>query len=579
MPDIIIRNGTIIDGSGGAAYSGDVAITGDRIEAVGDLKGATAPKTIDAQGCVVCPGFIDVHSHADITMYRDDHAKTLEPLVRQGITTFVGGNCGMALAPVGAGHPDLVAQYLEAFSALDFNSVVKWNSTGEFMKFVEDRGGAILNFAQLAPHGLIRIDAMGFANRTATDDEIRQMSVSLQQAMDDGAVGLSTGLQYFPGLKSETRELVALGKILKKNNGIFTSHLRSYSNTLGLAVDEVVEVARENEIPGQISHIFWVPDPGFIRPVMHKATAALAKLSQYMTPPIPLDGEINKQLKKLDRFRAGGTVNVRMDAMPTTTGFTHMFAFFPPWAIEGDMDAVIARLKDPEMRKKMLHDINKGKMVWPHLEDDAWTLNLFRTMGWTCVRIMSVVSQKNKHLEGRTLVSIAKERKCHPFDAACDLLLEENGKVLIFESMAKPEDNFTERSTFAGMRHPEVMISTDTILLGFGKPSYLFYAAYPKFISRYVRQKKFLSLETAIRKITGLAAEHFNLKHRGFVKEGYYADLVVFNPETIAPNATFENPCVYPEGIEQVIINGGIVVDKGGSDMSRLHGRVLRRDN
>ena len=576
MPDTIIKNGTIVDGTGREAYVADLAVTGDRIEAIGNLNGAGAAEVIDATDRVVCPGIIDVHSHADLSVYRRDHHQLLEPLVRQGITTFVGGNCGMGLAPVGKKHPKLIQEYVEAFTAFDFSKVVEWDTTGEFLDELEKRG-VLLNCAMLAPHGLLRIDAQGFEGRPASDDEINEMKHSLEECLEQGAVGMSTGLQYFPGLKSETRELVELGRVLKKYDTIFTSHIRSYSNTLPLAVGEVLEVAQTNDIPAQISHIFFVPDLGVAGPALRKLVAWLASLSQYWTVPIPLDGDIAKQLRRLDDMRTKG-VNVLMDVMPTTTGFTHLLAFFPPWALKGSLDDVKERLGNQEQRARMLHDILKGKMIWPHLEDDAWTLNLFRLMGWTCVRIMSVISEKNKHLEGMQLTQIAREQRKHPFDAACDLLLEEDCKVLIFESMAQPEDNFTERSSFAAIRHPETPITTDTILMGFGKPSYLFYATYPKFFGRYVREKKMLSMETAVRKVTGVPAQHFKLKHRGELKENYFADILIFDPETIAPGATFMDPEHFPIGIDHVFINGAHVVDGDTANISERHGRVLRRN-
>ncbi len=575
MPDTVIRNATIIDGTGGKAYEADLAIAGDRIEAIGKLDGLRAASSIDARGLVVCPGIIDVHSHADMSIHRRDHHEILEPLVRQGITTFVGGNCGMSLAPLGENHRDLVRQYVEAFTAFDFAEEVSWNGTGEFLDELERRG-VLLNCAMLAPHGLLRIDAQGFEGRLATEDEVKAMERALEASLEEGAVGLSAGLQYFPGLKSDTAELVRLGAVLKKYDGVFACHLRSYSNTLGRAVGEVLEVARRNDVHGQVSHIFWMPDMGPLAPAFRRVVAALARASAIYPLPAPLDYEISRQLARLERERRRG-VNVIMDVMPTTTAFTHLLAFYPPWVLRGSREEAMKRLADSALRRRMLRDILKGKMVWPHLDDDAWTLNMFKLMGWRSLRIMSVQSERNKRYEGRQLVEMARDRGKHPFDAACDLLLEEDGQVLIFNSIARPEDSFTERCIFAAIRDPEVAVSTDTILLGFGKPSYLFYAAYPKLFGRYVREKKMLSLETAVRKVTGLPARHFHLKQRGELKEKNYADILVFNPETIAPKATFEDPRVFPRGIEHVFINGKHVLNEGEMNLSERHGRVLRR--
>lgn len=576
MFDTLIRNGTVIDGTGAQGVAADVGIVGDRIRFIGKANGTPAKKTIDVTGCVVAPGFVDCHSHADLTIYKGDHKNILAPLIRQGITTFVGGNCGMSLAPVSEKHAQQTQDYLEAFTAMDFSKEVRWKTTAEFMEIVEKQG-LVMNAALLAPHGLIRIDAMGLDCRAATDEEIRSMTRLLEQCMEEGCIGLSTGLQYFPGMMSETRELIELGKVLKKYDGIFTSHLRSYSNTLDEAIGEVIEVSKVNEIRGQVSHIFWVPDMGFIGKIFRPLVRGLARLGNHYVVPIPLDTEVAKQLDRLSDLRDRG-VRVGMDVMPTTTGFTHLLAFFPPWVLTDNREAILNRLKSRETRERILKDILGGKMVWPHTESNTWSLNLFKVMGWECARIMSVVSEKNKEYEGMNLVAIGKKLGKHPLDAACDLLIEEDGKVLVFESMAQPDDNFTERSMYAPLKHPEVSVSTDTILMGFGKPSSLFYSCYPKFLSRYIRQKKMLSLETGVRKVSGLPAEHFNLKDRGILKENAFADITVFNPNTIASRSTFEKPDEKPEGIDHVFINGGHVVERGTVRTELMAGRLLKRN-
>lgn len=574
MLDLLIRNGSIVDGTGQPAFQADVGVEGDSITLVGRANGATAHKEIDASGKVVCPGFVDPHSHADLTIHREDHVALLAPLVRQGITTFVGGNCGMALAPLQDKNRAAIETYIEFFTQMDL-ARAPWRTMGEFFHLVESQG-LLLNSAVLAPHGLLRIEETGADTRGATDDEIERMAGALEQALDEGAVGLSTGLQYWPGNQSDTRELVRLGRVLKKYGGVFTSHLRSYSNTLDKAIDEVIEVAQTNDIAGQVSHIFWVPDFGRLGPLVRKVIRGLATVSKYWTVPLPLDAPQQQRIGQMMRARERG-VRVGMDIMPTTTGFTHMLAFFPPWSLEGGRERVVERLRDPEQRRRIRHSIEHGKMEWPHTGPDAWSLNLFRLMGWECARIMAVATEKNKPLEGRSLVDIARERKVRPFDAACDLLLEEQGHVLVFESMAEPDDAFTERSAFAGLKHPEVMISTDTILMGMGRPSSLFFGCYPFYLGRYVREKGLLPLETAVRKCTGLAAEHFNLKGRGKIAQGAFADIVVFDPETIASHACFKSPEQAPVGIEHVFINGVHVVEGETFRGDLKPGRLLRR--
>lgn len=575
MFDVLIRNGLVVDGSGKQGLKADVGIKKDRISLVGHANGAVAAKEINADGKVVCPGIVDPHSHADLTIARSDHVRLLEPLVRQGITTFIGGNCGLSLAPLGNNHRQALQQYIEVFTNLNLDQECPWRGMGEFLDTVEKRG-VLLNTGVLAPHGVIRLNHLGSERRYASDAECEAMAEEVERAVDEGALGLSAGLQYYPGSQSDTREMVRLGRALKRHNGVFACHLRSYSaNTLPKAIDEVVEVARTNGIPAQISHIFSIPIFGPFGGPVRAGIRALAKLSAHWTPPLPLEGPlrqcVDQMLKAIDQG-----ADVGMDVMPTTTGFTHLLAFFPPWALEGDRDDVIARLRDPEYRNRIRRAIERGKMKWPHVEGDSWSLNLFRLMGWECCRIMAVASEKNKRYEGMRLVDIARGQGKHPLDTACDLLLEEDGHVLVFESMAQPEDNLTERSIFAPIKHPRVSVSTDTILMGMGRPSLLFYGCYPKFLGRYVREKHLLPLETAIHKVTGLPATHFRLKDRGLIAEGAFADVLVFDPEHIASRATFNNPERTPAGIEHVFINGRHVVEGDTFRGDMKAGMVLR---
>lgn len=575
MLDVLIRNGLIIDGTGKTGYQGDLGIEGDRLAFVGGSSGVQAAKTVDASGKVVCPGVVDPHSHADMSLFRPDHEKLLEPLVMQGITTFVGGNCGMGLAPLGNGNMEAVNQYLEVFTNADVARVAKWNSVGQFIDTVQSQG-LMLNMGLLAPHGVIRIGEVGPNPRAATDSEIDGMCKALDTALAEGAIGLSCGLQYYPGSQSEIRELFRLGEVLKRHDGVFACHLRSYSNTLPQAIDEVIQVSRQNGINAQISHLFWIPNYGIFGPMMRSAFRKLTKLAKWWIPPLGLQRPLAQRMEQILGAIDTGA-NVSVDVMPTTTGFTHLLAFFPPWALEGTRADVVKRLHDPQERKRMRNDIEHGKMRWPHTEPDSWSLNLFQLMGYECCRVMAVGSEKNKRYEGMSLVDIAQERNIHPFDAACDLLIEEDGHVLVFESMAEPDDILTEYTTMAPLKHPEVSISTDTILMGMGKPSYLFYGCYPKFIGRYVRDKRLLSLETAIRKITSLPADHFRLKGRGRLEKGNFADVLVFDFDTIAMQGTFAEPDRPPSGIEHVFINGSHVVEKGKRVDTKTHGRVLTR--
>ncbi len=581
MFDTILENGTIIDGSGGQPYRGDVGITEKGISAIGDLKEAETANRVDVYGKTVCPGFIDVHSHADLAFFRQDHDQLLSPLVQQGITTFVGGNCGMALAPVTQENRDGIKTYLEVFTQMNFDKDIHWDTMGSYLEHMDEKG-LLLNSAQLVPHGVIRISASGMNDRPANTEEIKVMTGLLEESLEAGAFGLSTGLQYAPGLQSDTAELAAVAAPLALHGGIFTSHLRSYtSTTLDKAIAEVAQVARENGIQGHISHIFSVPWTGPIHNLSLKVIKWLARHGETAVKLLPqplLDMEMNKILKQVETARRQGC-RLTMDVMPTTAGFTHLLAFFPPWALTGTKADVLQRATDRTTRTEMLDDIQCGRPIWPHRGKNDWSLNLIRQMGWDALTVMAVHSEKNKPLEGRRFTDIAAEQGKHPFDVMCDLLIEEDGQVLVFESISDPDDAFTERYTFPALKDPRTMITTDTILLGMGRPSYLFYGCYPKFIDRYVYRFNLLDLPTAIARCTSLPAREFGIQYRGLIKVGYYADLLVLEPEKFRTAARFTDPARPPEGLDKVYINGHLVVEDNQMKYERLPGMMLRKNN
>ncbi|MHB8896115.1 MAG: N-acyl-D-amino-acid deacylase family protein [Candidatus Geothermincolia bacterium] len=579
MFDLIIENADVMDGSGKETFKADIGIKGEVIEKIGNLADAKAAARIDATGKMVCPGFIDVHSHADLAFFKEDHANVLSPLVMQGITTFVGGNCGMALAPITKEHGEGQQMYLEVFTQMDFENDVKWTNMGSFMEHM-DKKGVPLNCAMLAPHGMMRISACGLETRLAARDEVAMMAGLLDECMDAGAYGLSTGLQYFPGNQSDTEELVTLGKTLAKYGGIYTSHLRSYTNsTLPLAIDEVAEVSTKNDIRGHVSHIFSLPWLGPVHRPALKVLKWLARNDQITHRVVPnflITAEMSKILKQLDKLRGEGA-QIGMDIMPTTAGFTHLMAFFPSWALAGGREDILRRISDPATREEMRRDIDEGVPRWPHRGKNDWSLNVMRQMGWDAVTVMAVHSEENKFMEGQRFTEIAEQQGKHPFDVMCDTLIEEDGRVLVFESMGEPDDWFTEKYTFPALRDPQTMITTDTILLGMGKPSYLFYGCYPKFIGRYVTDKGLIDLPSAIARCTSLPAEWFGIKNRGRVEEGFFADLLVMRPEEFKTEAVFRKPDIHPEGLDVVIINGKVAFDEGGFKADALPGKMLRR--
>ncbi|MBW1988740.1 MAG: amidohydrolase family protein [Deltaproteobacteria bacterium] len=575
--DFILESPLVYDGTGQKPFRKDVGVANGKVADIGDLSQAQAKTRIPARDLAVCPGFIDVHTHADLALHRPEAASILEPLVRQGITTFIGGNCGVALGPISDRHPDMQFEFFDIFMGGDQRKYVTWQGFGEMLEALQ-APGLVQNVGILAPHGMIRSHAMGDDTRLAEPRDIAIMKKALAGCMEAGAFGLSTGLMYFPGLCSDERELLELGRVVHDYNGVFTSHLRSYnSDTLANAMDEVLTVGRKAEIPVQISHLFWVPN--FPQPwgyLAKKAVKALSAAYNLRPFPFPIAGATRPYLEKVaDLVDQGFPVGV--DAMPTSAGFTHLFAFFPPWSLQGGMKSILARIADPATRKEIKRSIEKGKPVWPHRDRDAWSMNLFKVMGWDCAYVMSVASDENQHLVGKNFVEIGRETGKHPFDAACDLALEESGRVLIFETATYPGDPFVELSLKETLVDKNVSIATDTIPMVHGRPSHLTYDCYPKFLSRYTGDKGFIPLQEGIRKCTSLPASQLGVPLRGTVAPGYWADLVVFSPARLGTNSTALDPEHFPPGIEYVLVNGEIVVDPQGYHPERRPGRMMRR--
>ncbi len=575
MYDTIIRGGTVIDGTGAEPKETDIGIVDGKIDTIGDLSGAPATQIIHAAGRLVTPGFIDIHSHADLSIHFDNHEEILAPLVRQGITTFVGGNCGVGAAPVTKENRSDILAYLEAFTMRSMEPHIRWETVGDFLEKMERRT-TILNMGMLAPHGILRLSAAGSARRLAKKEELSRMTRLLEQSLEEGAFGLSTGLQYFPGSQSDTDELVVLGGALKKYGAVFTSHLRSYSHTLPQAIDEVLTVGKKNDIHVQISHIYWQPYSKALTPVVRGLVRAGSFLYNRLSLPIPIEIGLKQQFAPIDEALARG-MRLGVDIVPTSQGFTELLAFFPPWVLEGGRSQALARLADPETRKKIRHDIERGEPAWPHREAAGWSMNYLKMTGWGGLRVMSVASENNRFMEGQSFVELGGETKRHPFEVMTDLLVEERGKVLVFHTPTTPDDPFVARSMYYAWFHPHASITTDTILLGMGRPSHLFFDAYPRYLSRCCRDQKRIELSEAIRKCTSLPARQIGITKRGEIKKGYAADLLVIDWNKLASSASFYEPARTPTGIEHVLINGKSVVTPEGFRKGQRAGKVLRR--
>jgi N-acyl-D-amino-acid deacylase len=545
MFDILIRNGRIIDGSGQPAYRADLAINDSRIVAIGRFPGE-AGKVIDAKDLTVIPGIIDPHSHADLILPL--HPKRQSELMRcklsQGITTTIIGNCGMGCAPLAGSEAEAILRAINAWMTpqqVDW----RWRTVGEYLSRLESNG-LTLNIAMLAPHGPIRISAMGLAKGAPSKSQMKKMRAMVEQAMNDGALGLSTGLIYPPGMYSDTNELKELARVVAGFGGIYTSHIRGSSETLIPAVNELLEVGRETGVR-----------------IHHSHNEAVGR----------------GHWRKIDRVLAleeeAEGVRVSFDMFPYTAAATMMIAIYPPWALEGGVDRLIERLKENKTRKRIERDIARKKPAWPPWRDGGWPHNLVKATGWNAIYIGYVESRGSKRYENRSLAELAELTGKSPFDAITDLIIEERGQVsmLIFEVTGERKDRQL-LAKYAG--HRLSAFCTDAEEYGRGLPHPAAYGAFPRIISKFVGKDRTLTLEEAVRKMTSYPAQIFGLKDRGVIRPGGFADLVIFDQDKLNDRASFKNPRREATGIEMVIINGRVAFEDGAI-REGLNGSVIRR--
>lgn len=509
---MILTNAVIVDGTGCDPYSGEVWVEDGyitRVKASSEMHPQRA-KVVDVEGCVLAPGFIDVHSHADNAAFLD-HADTSKIL--QGVTTEVPGNCGMSLAP----RSRAFGNDLAAYSGRLFPDT-KWTgeSFEDFWQRAEARG-LPTHVAPLVGQGTLRIMAMGLSDRPPSDRERHLMRDALREALDAGAFGLSTGLIYPPGTFTSTEEIIALCRELE--HGLYASHLRGESVLLEASVAEAIAIGKAAGIPVQLSH--------------HKAAGTKNW------------GKTVNTLAQVDQARAEGQ-EVRLDVYPYTASSTMLTACLPPWTEEGGHLATLQRLKDPASQGQMRRDIEEGLPGWEnHLE----------SVGVDGILISTTADHA---YEGQTLSQAAKSLGVDPISALFHILLQEALRVsMIVFSM---DDRDLERV----LRYPWTMIGSDGLPPGSGgRPHPRLFGTFPRVLGRYVREMPILDLSNAIHKMTGLPAETFGIVKRGLVKEGYWADLVTFSPDTIADTGTYGGLPSAPCGISQVYQEGQLVVDHG----------------
>jgi N-acyl-D-amino-acid deacylase len=535
--DLIIRGGKVVEGTGNPWYSGDVAIKDAKITAMGNFPKAEAEAIIDASGLIVAPGFIDAHSHADgSTLYY----REMESLVMQGITTVMSGQCGSSPAPVNPDFREEMEKRRARFLPPEVDTKITWTTFEDYLR-EEEKEGLGINVAHHVGHGAIRIAAMGFEAREPTPVELDRMRELTADAMESGAFGLSTGLIYPPGIFAKTEEVIELAKVAAEYGGVYDTHLRGEGKTLMESLEEAIRIGEEAGIPVHISH--------------HKAATK------------SIWGKSVESLRLLEEARGRG-LDVTVDQYPYRAGATSLATCLPPWAHEGGMERLLERLKDPELRERMKRDIEDGIPGWENFAGE---------LGWGNVMVSRVVSEENKPFEGKNLEEVREMRG----DPDCstslfDLILEEEGAagMIIFA--------MDEGDVRRIMGHPLQMVGTDSgasAATGFmkrGKPHPRGYGSYPKILGRYVREMGVLQLEEAVRKMTSFPAQRFGILDRGILRPGMWADVTMFDPETVIDKATYQDPHQYPEGIEYVIVNGEVAVDRG-EYTGALAGRVLRK--
>lgn len=523
----LIRGAEVVDGSGAPRRRADVLVEGGSISAVSETGGAPAlpPETrvLDASGLVLAPGFVDVHSHADNAplLDRDDTAK-----IMQGVTTEVVGNCGMSLAPRERGNAAVLEQYaLRIFPPVDW----AWHGFAELVDTTDARG-YVTNYVPLVGHHSLRIAAMGMRDDAPTAQETRTMQRLLEEALEAGVHGLSTGLIYPPGLFAATDEVVDLASQLPAGR-IYATHMRGESGRLLASVDEALEVGRRAGCRVQISHL--------------KASGR----GNW--------GLVRDALVAIDRARQAG-VDVRQDVYPYTAGSTMLTAALPPWFQEGGDGRVLDRLRDADCLARLRAELAAGDAEWENFVHGA---------GWDGVVVASSASHR---FDGRSLQEIADAAGADPFDILVEILLTERLRAsMIVHSMA-------EGDLRSALEHPATMVGSDGLPPGTGgRPHPRGYGTFPRVLARYVRERRVLGLEEAVRRMTSLPAETFGLTDRGLLEPGRAADVVALDPDAVRDLADYATPVRDPEGIGWVMQNGQVVVEAGAYVGPRC-GRRLR---
>jgi dihydroorotase/N-acyl-D-amino-acid deacylase len=528
--DLIIRHGRVIDGTGRMGFLADVAIKDDRIARIGNLRGARAKREIDARGQIVAPGFIDMLGQSEQYVLIDPRAMSK---VMMGVTTEITGE-GESIAPVN----DRILKEQEDFNRR-FNLTVDWRTFDEYFKRLDNQGAGI-NLGSFVGATQVREYVIGYDNRAPTAAELTQMKQLVADAMKDGALGVSTSLQYVPARFAKTDEIVELAKVAQQYGGIYITHQRSEANAIDDSMKEVFEIARRANIPAEIWHFKTAYKKNW--------------------------GRMPEMLQRIAAARRRG-LKITADVYPYVAGSTSLSACLPPWALEGGTDKMVARLKDSSTRERLKKEITTDAKDWENI--------YLGSGGPSGILIGSVTNRDLNNWQGKRLSEIAAAQNKDPLDALFDFIIADHGQTgAIFFMMQESDMNAALKSPFVSICTDSGARATDGPLAG-SKSHPRGWGTYPRILGHYVRDEKLMPLELAIHKMTGLPASNVGLKQRGLLRESYFADITIFDPKTVIDRATFEEPNQYPAGINYVIVNGQIEVDNGQRTAVNS-GRVLR---
>jgi len=514
--DIIIKNGRVFDGCGNPWFEADIALKNGRIAHIGKVNSGSE-KTIDAKGLIVAPGIVDLHNHSDTEIFVNQKA---ESAIRQGITTMIVGNCGSSAAP-----------------RKERTKNNDWMTYEEYLNKLENHGTAV-NFGGFVGHGRVRRIVMGMEARLAASEEIEKMKRLIKESLEGGAFGLSTGLEYAPGANASTEELIELTKVVAEYPGaIYVTHMRQRDEKAVEAVKEGIEIGEKAGTPVHFSH----------HPMRY-----------------PFHGRMNELLRLKEEARERA-VDVTFDTMILNFNMSSMGALLPHWMHEGGAKKLVERLKDPKIRKQVKEYQNPQQK---HFRDGLWD------------KVLLGNNKNNKNLIGKNLAEIARIKGCEdPWEMAMDMMIEQGGGGVGIYC-----NTFTDEDIITCLKRPLSMaVGSDvTAYAPYGplserRPHPANYGFYPKFFRKFVREMSALRLEEAIRKVSSFPAQRVGLWDRGILRDGMWGDIMIFNKDTIQEKSTFKEPHQYPEGIEYVIVNGQIAIDKG-KHTGVLPGKVLRRE-